>query len=305
MDKITHNTTMRLRVRKLLGNLIHKTTKVSRKTGIPALTLQTFPSGILDIRVTDTDGGHLMALSLGGPDRAENIVPMFCGCNRKGGDWRKMEEEIEKIVAKQSGLRLSIEIEYYSDDRRIPQWFKVQLLNASDSSLYQDMGIKWNYLDPAAQMELEANSVKLIAECQKELDTSGWKLEQYVQKTGGPSLNLPGNGIARPYAVLDYMMYVKDFQDLKCDTIGNGRGFTGNQRNNILLVNRVRNDRWLKSDDAADTKNALSLRGDGGAEIDHIVPKKGQGGCNAYSNAQVISSMRNKAKGMTSNMITS
>src|SRR5579871_521458 len=38
--------------------------------------------------------GHLMALSLGGPDVSENIVPQYAGF-QSSGVWRRMERAIE------------------------------------------------------------------------------------------------------------------------------------------------------------------------------------------------------------------
>ena len=115
---------------------------------------------------------------------------------------------------------------------------------------------------------------------------------------GTNALNLPAAHVTRPYAVLDYMWA---HNLIPGDTIMNGRKFSGNQRNNILTVNRVLyGGGYLKSDDPHDTHTWLSSQGgDYSAEIDHIVPMKGQGGCNAYSNAQVISWASNKAKGMS------
>jgi hypothetical protein len=130
--------------------------------------------------------------------------------------------------------------------------------------------------------------------------TAKWAMEGWVAtQPNAPALNLPKNGVARPYAVLDYMAALNQ---IPFETIGNGWKFSAAQRNNILIVNRVLyGGGWIKSDSQNDTYETLSIDGgDYTAEVDHIVPRKGQNGCNAYSNAQVVSWLKNKQKGMTS-----
>ncbi|MEA3063679.1 MAG: hypothetical protein QOJ27_107 [Sphingomonadales bacterium] len=62
----------------------------------------------------DVERGHLMALELGGPDIAENIVPQWAKF-QGSGEWRKMEVSVlakAKALKKGQQLRYSIEVFY-------------------------------------------------------------------------------------------------------------------------------------------------------------------------------------------------
>jgi hypothetical protein len=146
---------------------------------------------------------------------------------------------------------------------------------------------------------------------------------------GGP-LIVPAKDYAeRPYAVLDYILYGCDgskfFPGNYAPELYNGGGFTGPQIEAILKVNLAKNKGYYKSDDrndyvysgnSAKFKNseqvdwyylhshASSGKQDGvllmggyhqKPEIDHIILKGKhlEPGCNAYSNARVISRFLN------------
>ena len=51
--------------------------------------------------IYNLDRGHIMALSNGGPDISENIVPQYNTWQRPGGEWYKLEREIHNLVSKE------------------------------------------------------------------------------------------------------------------------------------------------------------------------------------------------------------
>jgi hypothetical protein len=293
-ETFTHGTIQRLRVVKLRGTLVRMTTTVQRDTSVPSYTMCHQGRISQDLRIPDTDGGHIMALSLGGVDIRENIAPMYSGFNRHGA-WREKEREILAYLSDHSGdFRMCVEIQYQKansgGDPRIPGAFRVWIEDSSGKAKIKPE-ILTMIKDKAVQMVLNTGSANLITQAQLIID-GGWRLEQELV-IGSSNPRLPGLGVARPYAVLDYL----DFHQMITTTVfGNGRPFTPQQRENILLVNRVRHNGWLVSDDTSENSKPLALYGDAGAEIDHIVPEA-QSGCNAYSNARVVSSLLNKAKG--------
>lgn len=69
-----------------------------------------------DERREDDDGGHIIAKILGGTEGQENLVPMRRTINR--GDYKKMENEISKVLQEGKHVILHIDLEYNKDSRR-------------------------------------------------------------------------------------------------------------------------------------------------------------------------------------------
>jgi len=142
---------------------------------------------------------------------------------------------------------------------------------------------------------------------------------------GQPLVLTDKNYSLRPYAVLDYILYGKKdykfFAIAYAPEIYNGGDWSQNQIDAILATNLAKNAGYYKSDDASDYvykgkaalfKNPehadyyyLHAHSAGGStdgvllmsgyhqkpEVDHIIMKRKHlnPGCNAYSNARVIS----------------
>jgi hypothetical protein len=123
------------------------------------------------------------------------------------------------------------------------------------------------------------------------VEAKDWKLKGYLAAKQ-QSKNLPV--APGPYAVLDYMLFVKNY--FPTVVVENGRKFSKEQRRLILLANPIiHKTTWVNSDDDKDKYQKLTDFGDSGAEIDHIWPA-GKSGSNAFSNARCVSSSCNKSK---------
>jgi 5-methylcytosine-specific restriction endonuclease McrA len=129
-----------------------------------------------------------------------------------------------------------------------------------------------------------------ILEAQEIIDTTGWTVEAALGYNGRLSI-CPDPCYARPYAVLDYLWFV-DHPGLM-DELGKFqpqkyKDFTQRQKQLIYLVNRLRNNGWLKSDYTGDSQSPLpcDVGGRTAAQVDHVLPEN-SGGLNLFSNARV------------------
>ncbi len=78
-------------------------------------------------RLTDDDGGHLIATQFKGSGQFDNIVPMNSQINRSGGKWYEMEQEWAKALKEEPPKLVTIEIKpIYSGDSLRPHLFKVK-----------------------------------------------------------------------------------------------------------------------------------------------------------------------------------
>jgi hypothetical protein len=107
-------------------------------------------------------------------------------------------------------------------------------------------------------------------------------------------------GVPRPYQGLDWAYGLIGSNPVRsyCKKIliVNGGIFTPKQRALMQLVNRMRNDGWLVSDDPKDpiTDHLTVGAAANAGHIDHIHPKA-KAGANAFSNARLISRRHNEA----------
>lgn len=290
LEMFAYGGTLRARPTALRGPLVNKTTPSAKaKAAIPR-ALMGNPSKP-DFRPLNTNAGHLLGMQFDGLNVSENVVPMYASFNQHG-PWKQVEDELAKLVKGGHGqITMQVYISYAFDDPRIPSGFSVSASNAT--------GRTWHltgfmpHLPPAIEhVALDEDEVNLITMRYWEMKQAGWTMDAKY-----PNLNLPPRGVRRHYEVLDYMAEVTG--DIDNVSITNGRKFDAYQINNILTVNRVFGDGYLAPDDPGDPFAGgplLTVAGDQGPHVDHIVSKGPMAGCNAYSNAQVLSGLGNLRK---------
>ncbi|MBJ7898228.1 DNA/RNA non-specific endonuclease, partial [Bacillus atrophaeus] len=78
-------------------------------------------------RLTDDDGGHLIATQFKGSGQFDNIVPMNSQINRSGGKWYKMEQVWSKALNGKPPKQVKVNIEpIYQGDSLRPVLFNVE-----------------------------------------------------------------------------------------------------------------------------------------------------------------------------------
>lgn len=293
LESFNYGGTLRERPVSLTGSLINKQkgggTKV--QAAVPVALIGT--PGIADARPLNTNAGHLLATQFGGPNVPENIVPMYASFNQHGA-WKSLEEKLRVLMESGAGrVTLSVNMSYGGTDPRIPSGFSAGATLATGA--YVGLGF-FPHLAPAVEhVAIAIEEVELIQLRQKQMVKEGWTMER-----ANPNLKLPAPQVLRRYAVLDFMSDVTG--DLKPQSITNAREFNDYQINNILTVNRANGLGYLHPDDPGDPfagQQLLTVAGDQGPHVDHIVPRATMAGCNAYSNAQVLSGLGNMSKGST------
>ncbi|HYW10165.1 MAG TPA: DNA/RNA non-specific endonuclease [Longimicrobium sp.] len=283
--------------------------------------------GGTELRIHNTEAGHLIALEYGGPDVESNLVPMW-GHFNKHGAWKQLEASIATLVATRGRVNLEITCDYLaSTDARIPKVFRVK------ATLLESVGspAMWtiNHVPPRPRPEApDMGFAALVATARTDMNTvfpNGFFIEEtYTRTRSGQQLKLPGRTVAeRPYAILDYMALSSSINFPLLANVDNHRGFDEQQRAWILALNRMDNNDLLITDDAADFATTatdlhrdsrgnhiyhgsyiadgfplgvlMETGGDQAPEVDHIIPES-RGGSNAFSNAQVISRAYNQWK---------
>lgn len=88
------------------------------------------PGTGLDLTYTGFDGGHLIALELGGVGHGLNIVPQV-GLWQQSGEWRDVEKDILAIIKKEADwtFLMTVELAYSSATRIDPVKFKLNVQN--------------------------------------------------------------------------------------------------------------------------------------------------------------------------------
>lgn len=288
------------------------------------------PNGLPDERPLHTDRGHLVGLQFGGPERPDNLVPMYGGFNSGAGAWGRQFEGPLKAHLNAHGraVNLDITISYPDATSPIPSQFQVivQALNgdtlppslASPLLLNHPPPIAF-YVEPDAFVE-EAGA--LLQDRQDEMERNNWYVESQVTSPGrNPNLQVGGippgsidfnvnnqkNAFyaARPYAVLDYIYvnYRSEYDTLGGPHLAGGfqnvTAFTKDQVMFVLQMNVVRSRGYIDSDLYGITpheqiQHLILASTDYQAQVDHAMGRSG-GGSNAYSNARVISAKLNKA----------
>lgn len=280
--------------------------------------------GNADVRIAHTESGHLVGLNIGGPDCAENLVPMFGLTNRD--TYRALERNLNTRAKFASSPVVLINIDYpvigidgVDQDPRIPTNFKIwyfpnmtnlaqaipmapvlrEVANARGNSVRYDI----------AGADIERR--QFLVELRKKTLRENWHIEQLGGVAGDWALRGYLPDIAnRPYGFVDRLYYSPEYAGTakmilprwdKCD-IGPGKEFVEGQRINIFYANCYTQSDEKKGEcwsDAGDDpiQTVLTRMGtDDGIQIDHIHPKALMGP-NIYSNAQVLSSKLNRSKG--------
>jgi hypothetical protein len=296
------------------------------RTGGEPLALRR-PTGSTELRIHNTEAGHLIALEYGGADVEDNLVPMW-GHFNKHGAWKQLEASIATLVATRGRVSLEITCDYVASvDARIPKVFRVKatLLDSVGSPAMWTI----NHVPPLPRPEApDIGFAALVATAQTEMNTvfpNGFFIEDFYTLTRtGQQLRVPGRTMAeRPYALLDYMALSSTINFPLLANVENHKGFAPEQRAWILALNRIDNNGLLITDDGDDfattaTKSHYDSRGneiyhgsyiadgfplgvlmerggDQAPEVDHVIPES-RGGSNAFSNAQVISRAYNQWK---------
>ncbi|HEV2785264.1 MAG TPA: DNA/RNA non-specific endonuclease, partial [Solirubrobacteraceae bacterium] len=230
------------------------------------------------------DGGHVIGLHLGGPNTARNVVPMYPRFNR--GPWKQLEDAIKQL-AKDSAekLDMTVTIAYGHADPRVPSTFTVEVENADEIVLSEELkqpdDIPGIAPLPAAYGAI-IGDVQSYAAPPRESTAGKFLLGSttFAQHASAghlpPSLKAlyPDKPTDRPYGQLDVLALNGTLVVPGQGTMEGNREFSAAQREVILALNAYRNGGHLVSDDPDDPHPNLSPQGTVNApEIDHIVPK--------------------------------
>jgi len=257
--------------------------------------------GVRELRPLNTESGHLIASSLGGPNVSENIISMYAHIN--SGRWAEIERDVKNLLTQYKNTTVNIKIDlHYTDtiEPRVPTKLDVKLfVPPAPAPVYS---AHCDHVRPTVACAISFNVDELyLLEQIEELLTNRsrhsfpWSLEDELI---GKRLTLPHPSMVRPYEELDYLKTKRGY--FPRTDFRNGKEFTEMQRQAILRTNQLRNSGYIKSDAPDDIKRPLlDVRGNTGAVIDHIEPRMVDGkicGCNAFSNARVISAEYNLYK---------
>jgi len=275
--------------------------------------------GQSDGKIPHTEGGHLVALQMGGADSAYNLVPMYGGVNR--GTYRAVERGIYELIGSKPEMAMQVNVSYpvSGDEQRIPSAFECHVFSGvtdlskivlTTETLVQR--VDNTKLEPA-RIAITGDDIELrrrLIEIRDAFTPAMWKVEDYL---GCNPEHLPALD-KRPNAWLDWLIYtdtnIKTARELLSKfpigefTIGTQWRFVPVQRQFLAFVNQLTQpdskkagECWSDVGDADPVKTALTNLGtDDGVHIDHIFPETA-GGWNVYSNAAVTSALYNKAKG--------
>jgi hypothetical protein len=307
-------------------------------------------------------GGHLIASILSGSNDPENLVPVSTEFNAqmkvvenqiahilKGGTPKALSRGLGEEVG-QATLKVKVTA-YDPDDGRIPRRVEYTLNYEKIRPAGTKKARSGTSSRPGKEVELvEYESVpdsktwtidqaKLVVRVGKTHQNiwnflqalkiqmpAGWAVEK-VKGYETFAKSVPGDGVPRPYAVLDYWLIVKKGEGYvskhETDYPGLAAGYQPQISGGMLaranfeawqmdLMRRVcyaKNDGYLKSDAhgrmvADDTgipveeKHEFLIHGaaGNGDSFDHILPAA-RGGSNLFSNCQITSSKFNSSKG--------
>jgi hypothetical protein len=289
------------------------------RTAKYALSTRWKGQAYVDSKLPNTEGGHLIALELGGADSEYNLAPMYGNVNR--GTYRGIERDLKLWVDGTARPALLVGLNYPDPmygDIRIPTSMHIyRYANVSDlntvaprmDALYR---VILNTPEAPVRISILDEDIHLrdaLIRVKNAFNPNAWRVENQL---GDISHSLPPLN-RRPNAWLDFLIYSHDYEKLARQllskvsssqfTIGGGQPFWDPQRDLVALAvaltepaDSKKGECW--SQDAADpVKTALTKLGtDDGIHVDHIHPMRANG-WNVYSNAAVISSLLNKSKG--------
>jgi len=290
-EPFTVDSKPRTRTTRIEGNIVRRKQVPPRDGSQRALCLRHAEG--CDGYPAHTEGGHLIGLSIGGVDDDRNLVPMYADFNQVR--WRAFERRIYDDASVE-GVR--VEVDYVGVDSPMPQVFEIFL--KKDGMWVQWEQVLMNDAPTPIAPTINDAAKALIDSAQKAID-GGWTAEANVPGAGGrldPSA-------PRHYALLDYL-YFADTDNLmklvlalgltwKGWTPGLGMPFTELQRELIQAVNAYKHGGYVTSDQSGTITLAGSTTH--APHVDHIVGKTQHSGPNLFSNAMVITSTENWAKG--------
>lgn len=281
------------------------------------------------IHTTFSVAGHLIAKTLTGLDKPENLVNITKATNDK---MSRVERELQKLA---SPHWLVVDVNSYfdaeGDDHRVPRTFRYSLYAGGTKPGFGvgplrtwDVVQDWSSVGPYSYSTEFIN----IVEKAKSALAFGWKIETCTS-AGPDSLNMtflagklppPEN---RPLAFLDFILIRSPGQAAKLGVseqqikqylrnIGPKKKFKPKWvRQLAIMGNVLAHNNWLMSD-VYDRRDAViqlkegivvephsSLLVGSGAnapQVDHIFPES-LGGPNCFSNAQITSQQYNSQKG--------
>lgn len=265
------------------------------------------PGGQADPMVFHMDRFHLVAHRWGGSKASENLVPAYAGFNRT--EWSNFEDAIDQVVQARGGpVRVTMTLGYDDGgDPRVPVRLHVKVEEELDGIFVQRHNGWFVPTPPTAQRAEDRWLEALIAQHHDAFVTSGFSAHMLFDPSGMP-LFLPLE--PGSHAILDYLHH----QGLLAGTaaanvtLGNNKDFTAEQRDLILMHNRIRNrSGFVVTESSADPAHGwptpqgrppgtlLDGSTHAAPQVDHIVPKA-RNGSNAFSNAMVMSAQHNNEK---------
>jgi hypothetical protein len=258
------------------------------------------------------DKGHIVARHFIGKkaDVSGNIVPLDPTFNRSGL-WKELERSLAQDIKNGKSVMLTVQIFYAGASPLVPSGLRVTAWDIKNAAVCTFNEAALDKLDftPPEISPVQLSKTDLCEQYGKELYECVVTFEEYCQKNLGSSYDIGKElltgayigpfGVPRPYQCLDFAVTMAKTNAiqvyLKPLKIMNSQVFGHRQRALIQLLNRIRNDGWLVSDDPNDPiKGHLTVgAGADAGHVDHIRPKA-QAGANAFSNARLISRKHNE-----------
>ncbi len=235
------------------------------------------------------EGGHLLALSLGGPDHHFNIAPMNKGANGGSGVWGRIEGEIRRTI-KGSILQLAhIDIRIsYSDmiDPTIPHRVKAQI----NGALYCDLEIR----PPVDHTNIVGKNISaLFRDIEMEAGTAG--LVGTPEAPHTPLDVIDRNSVAAQ-ALRDRIRTIPILASYPRTGIKR-KSYKGKpskeQRLLMMLYNRYRNKGLLMAEDPL---NLGFMLNEWRVQADHIKPYS-KNGNRQYKNLRLLHHRTNNKRG--------
>ena len=236
------------------------------------------------------DGGHLIALDIGGIENPANVVPMPSFFNRLG-TWREQEQFLLQVLSGRS-VRLKVEVQY-TGAGPIPS--KLKLTYSYPCPTDEDPSL------------LSVNTLELAGWV---YSRTGYTIpediyRQFTDYVSDYCVELGKNTDEHdlPYSFLDWLNEELDHAIIGSSSIANGAKFTKLQRQYVWSLNCWNNNAVAQQgflvsdiDDGSDQYKDLSTKGClEFPQVNHMKPAS-KGGTNAFDNCQLTSSWYNNKK---------
>jgi hypothetical protein len=296
--------TNRWRPKSVKGNLVHThgASKGKRKGN---LALCQFETGKLDRTLLDLmkdkkynldanyDGGHLVALDLGGIEHPLNVVPMPSYFNRHG-EWRGAERFMSGVMSGRQ-VKVHVVVSYPDDTTPVPNKIAIHYEYPDPTPTEQDKVFK----------DVKELTSQIFTRQEHEIPDKVYgqfktHIPVYCQAEGLQNQN------DVPYRFLTYLNGVLDTPIIDPSKVVAGGKFTKEQRLYVWHLNCWNNNPGkqkgcLCSDikekgDGKDEHGELNTKGClSFPQVDHIKPAS-KGGKNSFDNCQLTSAWYNNQK---------